>query len=81
MGVQRDQFIEVMKDLGVMCSVHYKPLHQMTYWSQYARGTYPFADAVWPRLASLPIYSGMEDTEVSKVIWAVEEALQQCARS
>jgi dTDP-4-amino-4,6-dideoxygalactose transaminase len=81
LGVQRDQFIEVMKDLGVMCSVHYKPLHRMTYWSQYARGTYPFADAVWPRLVSLPIYSGMEDTEVSKVIWAVEEALQRCARS
>jgi dTDP-4-amino-4,6-dideoxygalactose transaminase len=70
----RRKFIEKMAELGVMCSVHYRPLHKMSYWKRYGENDYPVADAAWESCVSLPIYSSMTDDQVGKVVSTVGKA-------
>jgi dTDP-4-amino-4,6-dideoxygalactose transaminase len=74
--IDRDRFIEEILKQGVGCSVHYIPLHLQPYW----RDTYNLDPAMFPvatrafkRVISLPIYPGMDDGAVQRVINAVLE--------
>ncbi|MES0872503.1 DegT/DnrJ/EryC1/StrS family aminotransferase [Sinimarinibacterium thermocellulolyticum] len=81
--IDRDRFIESMSAAGIGTSVHYIPLHLHPYW----RDTYalraeqfPVASAVYPRVVSLPIYPGMSDVAVGRVIDAVRQILLDASR-
>jgi dTDP-4-amino-4,6-dideoxygalactose transaminase len=72
---RRDAFIQFMADRGIGTSVHYIPLHQMTYWRQRLGSVdqdFPIATRVGARSISLPIFSTMTDEEVNRVIDAVQ---------
>lgn len=76
-GLTRDEFVEHLNRHGVGFSVHYRPLHQMTYW----RARYNLSDDRFPvatqyagRCVSLPIFASMRDEEVSRVIEVVHGA-------
>lgn len=71
----RNTFIEEMYKKGIGCSVHFKPLHRMTYWKNLADGKYPGADRVFEGCVSLPIYSKMSEEDVLDVIDAVYECI------
>lgn len=78
--INRDQFMEKLKQNGVGCSVHWRPLHLHPYYREaYAwRPTdFPVATSTWLRLISLPIFSGMRADEVAYVIQTVKAV---CAR-
>lgn len=77
-GVARDRFIERLFEQGIGCSVHYIPLHLQPYWRErYALqpAQFPHSQRAYERLASLPIYTRMSDTDVQRVIDAVRAAL------
>lgn len=70
-NVDRDRFIEEMASRGVSCSVHFIPLHMQPYW----RDTYglemaqfPVASREFARVVSLPIYPGMTNGMVERVV-------------
>lgn len=72
----RDRFIQELSNMGVGCSVHYRPLHKMTYWANRYSLTdedFPIASAIAPHAVSLPVYSAMTDTEVDRVISVVRK--------
>lgn len=76
-GIARDKFVEHLTRHGVGFSMHYKPLHQMTYW----RSRYNLSDEKFPcatryaaRCVSLPIFASMREEEVSRVIEVVSSA-------
>lgn len=69
-AVDRTTCIEAMSEAGVGTSVHYKPLHRLSYY----QGTYdlkaedfPQAEAFWQRCLSLPIYPSLNGGEQSYV--------------
>lgn len=71
LSIDRDRFIHEMASRGVSCSVHFIPLHMQPYW----RDTYtleasqfPVASREFDRVVSLPIYPGMTDGEVERVM-------------
>ncbi len=70
----RDAFIEALQEVGVGVSVHFIPLHTMPY---YARryglrpGDFPASLATFQSTVSLPIWPGMDDAQVDRVIAAV----------
>ncbi len=67
--VDRNTFIERLNAAGIGTSVHYRPLHQMTYWSQTVGGRqFPQADAYFQRCVSLPLFMGMSDAQQDYVI-------------
>lgn len=76
--VSRDEFIQMMADKGIGCSVHFIPLHIQPYW----RDTYdlkpndfPNALYAYERAVSLPLYTKMSDEEAERVVTAVKEIL------
>ncbi len=76
--VTRDQCIDLLWDRGVQTSVHYKPLHRMSYY----RETYglqptdfPVAERIWAGCLSLPIYPALDDASVDYVCGALRAIL------
>lgn len=78
-AVSRDVFIERMYEQGVGCSVHYIPLHNHPYWRDAYNLTpemFPVSQDVFERTVSLPLYSGMTEADVDRVVASVKVALQ-----
>jgi perosamine synthetase len=74
LSINRNQFIEKLKSLGIGASVHFVPLHLHPYYRRthgYRRGDFPAAEDAFDRCMSLPIFPGMTDREVDRVIAAV----------
>ena len=76
-GLTRDKFLEHLSRHEVGFSVHYKPLHQMTYWHTRYRlsdNQFPVATQYAARCVSLPIFAAMREEEVLRVIEVVRRA-------
>jgi len=69
--IDRNGFINELKERGIGSSVHFIPLHLHPYYQRaygYRRGDFPVAEAQFERCLSLPIYPSMSHTEVDYVI-------------
>jgi dTDP-4-amino-4,6-dideoxygalactose transaminase len=78
--VDRAAFMDALKDEGIGCSVHWRPLHLHPYYiEQYGwRETdCPVASREWERLISLPIFPSMSETEQQRVADVVRELCQR----
>ncbi len=74
--VTRDGFIQQLQEQGIATSVHYRPLHQMTYWAPMTEGqSFPAADAYFRRCVSLPMFMAMTEDEQDRVIAVVRGVL------
>ena len=74
----RNQFIETMSEYGIGTSVHYKPLHQMTYYKHRYKllpSDYPIAENTWIRNVSLPIYPYMDEQDMIYIQQTIHEIL------
>jgi len=79
----RAQIIDELKKHNIGVGVHFMPVHQHLYYSETFNlddKNYPVASATFPRLMSLPIYPGMTDNSIEKVITSVREILNQYKR-
>jgi perosamine synthetase len=79
----RAQIIDEMKKNNVGVGVHFMPVHQHLYYTETFNlddKDYPVASAAFPRLMSLPIYPGMTDKSVEKVISVLTDTLKQFRR-
>ena len=68
--VTRNLFIEKMSEAGIGTSVHYKPLHQMTYYKtkyNLKAEDYPVSERTWKGNVSLPIYPYMTEEQLSYI--------------
>jgi dTDP-4-amino-4,6-dideoxygalactose transaminase len=68
--IDRNTFIERLNAAGIGTSVHYKPLHRMSYYRErygLRHADYPNAERHWRGVVSLPIYSGLTDDELAYV--------------
>jgi dTDP-4-amino-4,6-dideoxygalactose transaminase len=77
-GINRNGFISEMTKRGIGTSVHYKPLHRMTYYkNKYGlrREMFPNAEWVFERCVCLPIFSAMTDDQLEYVIENVKNIL------
>jgi dTDP-4-amino-4,6-dideoxygalactose transaminase len=75
--VERNRLIEMLARRGIGTSVHYKPLHRMTYYSERYHlnpDDFPAAERRWNGSVSLPIYSGLTDEEtqwITDSLWDI----------
>jgi perosamine synthetase len=75
-GRSRDDLLERLAKRGIGTSVHFIPLHHMPYFRRKALmpvGGLPGADAVFPRLLSLPLYPQLSDSAVDHVSGVIAE--------
>ena len=76
--ISRNQFIEVLNGKGIGTSVHYKPLHRMTYYRErysLRADDFPNAERIWQGCVSLPIYPSLTDQELAYVCQTIKETL------
>lgn len=73
----RNVVITEMAKRGVGCSVHFKPLHKMTYWKSKAQTwSFPGAEAAFVECLSLPIYATLTRTQLEHVVNSLEACLR-----
>jgi perosamine synthetase len=80
LSIDRNEFMEKLKEDGIGCSVHWRPLHLHPYYQEtfgWRPEDFPVATPMWERLISLPIFPGMTDDEVAYVIQSIRKI---CAR-
>ena len=81
--INRNQFIETLKEQGIGTSVHFIPLHLHPYYRDkfgFEPKQLPQASAVFDRIVSLPIYPKMSELDVEKVVKAVTNIVRQHRR-
>lgn len=80
LSIQRDQFMEQLKAKGVMTSVHFIPLYRHPFYRdafKYKSREFPVSESIYERIISLPIYPGMTDEEVERVVDAVVDVVKK----
>jgi|WetSurSiteA1Bulk_404760.scaffolds.fasta_scaffold04235_5 dTDP-4-amino-4,6-dideoxygalactose transaminase len=76
--VTRNDFISQMANKGVGTSVHYKPLHRMTYYKEtYSldEHAFPNTEKIWKGTVSIPIYPGLDQQELTYICQTIKEIL------
>lgn len=74
LGKDRQQVFNEFLDRGIKTNVHYMPVHlQPFYQARFGTGPglCPAAEAAYPKLLSLPLYPGLTEEDVQRVIDAV----------
>lgn len=81
--IDRNQFIEQLKDLNIGSSVHFIPVHLHAYYQKkygFHREDFPIAFENYKRLVTLPLHPGMKDADVEDVIAAVTYLIRKHRR-
>jgi dTDP-4-amino-4,6-dideoxygalactose transaminase len=76
-GVDREAFIESMRASGIQTSIHYRPIHQFSYYRErfgHREGRLSLTEEVGRRQITLPLYPGMVSKQVQLVVAAAQEA-------
>lgn len=77
--IDRARFIQELRERQIGTSVHFIPLHRQPFYARkygYRPKDFPTAEAHYPRLISLPIYSRMSADDVESVIDAVVDVVE-----
>jgi len=75
-GVHRGMVFDALRERGIEVNVHYIPVHLHPFYRQRfgtGPGLCPVAEAAYERILSLPMFPGMTDDDVERVIGAVRE--------
>jgi len=81
--IGRNDFINELKDLGVGTGVHFMPVHQHQFYRDSLslnNSDFPVANDAFERLISIPIYPGLTDPEVTKVIESINHLTKKHSR-
>jgi len=69
-ALDRNTFIERLNEAGIGTSVHYKPLHRMTYYRKRYNlnpSDYPNAERHWQGVITLPVYPGLSNDDLAYI--------------
>lgn len=81
--INRSQFIDELKELGIGSSVHFIPLYKHPFYRdtfQLNPNAFPVSEKIYPRLVTLPIWPGMQNDDINRVIDAVNFITQKFKR-
>jgi perosamine synthetase len=74
--------IEKLKEQGIGTSVHFIPLHMHPYYKKaygYCDENFPVASREYQRYLSLPMFPGMQESQVEYVIESVLDIIRSAA--
>ena len=75
-GIDRNTFMIELKARNIGTSVHYKPLHMMSFYADkygYRPEDFPVAHDAYQRMVSLPLHPRLSESDIDDVIDAVLE--------
>ena len=77
--VGRDDLIAWLAARGIGTSVHYRPLHEMSYWKQRQRNVtdeFPVASRYFAGAVTLPLFPSITHAQIERIVAAVREMLE-----
>ncbi|HEY2921557.1 MAG TPA: aminotransferase class I/II-fold pyridoxal phosphate-dependent enzyme [Candidatus Binatia bacterium] len=81
-GCDRDRFMQLMAQQGVGTGLHFTAVHLHDYYRSrygYASGALPNTEWASDRVVSLPLFPGMNDSDVSRVCEAIRVVKKEAA--
>jgi perosamine synthetase len=81
--IDRNRFIDEIRAQGVGCSVHWRPLHLHPYYEEsfgWKAEHLPVASREWVRLVTLPLFPGMREDELERVLGTVRAVCRESVR-
>ncbi len=74
-GINRRELFDAMRDAGILVNVHYIPIHLQPLYRRlgFKVGDFPVAEAYYERAISLPLYSGLSNSNQDFVIRKIKE--------
>jgi dTDP-4-amino-4,6-dideoxygalactose transaminase len=78
--IDRNQFEQQLRARKIGTSVNFIPIHYHTYYREgfgFTKGDYPVAEDAFERMLSLPMFPGMTDADVDRIVAAVEEIVEE----
>lgn len=75
LSIDRNEFIDLLRERDIGCSVHWRPLHLHPYYESldWKPGDCPAATEVWQRSISLPLFPGMTSAQQERVVSVIRE--------
>jgi dTDP-4-amino-4,6-dideoxygalactose transaminase len=76
--ISRNEFIQLMAKQEIGTSVHYKPLHNMTYYKETYKlnpDDFPNTERIWNGTVSLPIYPDLKNEELKYICQTIKGIL------
>lgn len=80
-GMDRDAFMQQMKDFNIGSGLHYDPPYLYTYYRErfgFKPGDFPHADDVCARIISLPLFPDMTEQDQDRVINIMKKIFDKC---
>jgi UDP-4-amino-4,6-dideoxy-N-acetyl-beta-L-altrosamine transaminase len=74
----RRRVFDALRAAGIFVQVHYIPIHTLPYYRDrlgYGDQSYPNAERYYARAISLPIFPGMDEGDVDRVVATLKDAL------
>ncbi|HIC80723.1 MAG TPA: UDP-4-amino-4,6-dideoxy-N-acetyl-beta-L-altrosamine transaminase [Kiloniellaceae bacterium] len=76
-GISRAALMSRLKEDGIGTQVHYIPVHRQPYYQgRYGKTDLPGSERYYARTLSLPLFAGMADEDVDRVVAALKRHLQ-----
>ncbi len=67
----RSKFIKKLKNIGIETGVHYKPIHQMSYYKQ--RSKLPLTERIGKEIVSIPIHPNITNDDVEFIVKSINK--------
>ena len=77
-GANRDAVFVQLRDAGVQSSVHYTPLHLMSFYKQFIKKKsprFPVAEKIYREILSLPLYPTLTRKNIATIATKIREIL------
>jgi len=75
--INRDEFIDKLKQNNIGASLHFIPLHLHSFYqNRFAKENFPIANKVFENILSIPICSAMKNDEVEYVVKTINNILK-----
>jgi UDP-4-amino-4,6-dideoxy-N-acetyl-beta-L-altrosamine transaminase len=74
--IDRGRAFTHLRERGIGANIHYSPVYLHTFYRErfgYGEGLCPNAEAVYPALLTLPMYPGLTDDDVDRVVTTLAE--------
>lgn len=75
LNISRNEFIELLRERNIGTSVHYRPLHMMSFYAKkygYRPDDFPVALSAFERMISIPLNPSLSDDDVGDVVEAIQ---------
>jgi dTDP-4-amino-4,6-dideoxygalactose transaminase len=64
----RKQFMKQMKQFGIETGIHYKPIHEMTYYQSKKNKNLKITEKISKEIVSIPIHPNLKENEIDFII-------------